>query len=82
MKTIRNLFLFCAGMLLLAGLFSCNPNPSYSYTCTVYMVSFTTGDTTVYFQQPYTGMTKTAQQMEAELLAANPNGTHNFLKCQ
>jgi hypothetical protein len=46
------------------------------------MISFTTGDTSVYFSQPFVDVTKTAQQTEAELLAANPNGTHNFAKCQ
>jgi hypothetical protein len=83
MKTLRNLILFCAGMLLLASLFSCNKKaPTYSYTCTVYLVSYTTGDTSVYFSQPFIDVTKSAQQTEAELLAANPNGTHNFAKCQ
>jgi hypothetical protein len=83
MKTLRNLILFCACMLLLASLFSCNKKaPTYSYTCTVYMISFTTGDTNVYFSQPFVDVTKSAQQTEAELLAANPNGTHNFAKCQ
>lgn len=85
MKTFRNLVLFCMGMLLLASLFSCNKPKkatTYSYTCTVYMISFTTGDTSVYFSQPFVDVTKSAQQTEAELLAANPNGTHNFAKCQ
>jgi len=83
MKTLRTLILFCAGMLLLASLFSCNKKaPTYSYTCTVYMISFTTGDTSVYFQNTFVDDTMTPQQREAELLLANPNDSHNFLKCQ
>lgn len=85
MKTFRNLVLFCMGMLLLASLFSCNKSKkatTYDYTCTVYMISFTTGDTSVYFSQAFNDDVMTAQQRENELLTANPNGTHNFTKCQ
>jgi ABC-type oligopeptide transport system substrate-binding subunit len=85
MKTLRTLILFCAGMLLLASLFSCNKSKkatTYSYTCTVYLISFTTGDTSVYFQNTFIDDTMTPQQREAELLLANPNDSHNFLKCQ
>jgi hypothetical protein len=86
MKTLRTLILFCAGMLLLASLFSCNKSnkktTTYSYTCTVYLVSYTTGDTSVYFQNTFVDDTMTPQQREAELLLANPNDSHNFLKCQ
>lgn len=80
---MKQLILFCLGMLLLAGLFSCNKKaPTYSYTCTVYIVDFATGDTSVYFQQAYNNVAIDAQQMESELTTANPNGTHNFTKCQ
>jgi len=83
---MKRLILFCLGMLLLAGLFSCTQptnQTNLSYTCKFYLLEdnqqLWKWDTILVSSIPMNNMTLTAQQMQDSL--SKGLGSLSFVNC-